>query len=356
MFLTGNIKVANLMSLPPNKTHYDIIAQHFRYEKETIDNLFGENKFIITIMRDPIERFCSALNFLGMPRNLQGVLERLIRDKDPLFQRYDGVDYKTLSVLEKATLLFDIIEKLSEDESKMFFNSNRMFFNNIARDTGFAEDKCSPLVRVGEDEIRGFLKKTDQTIDLVLIQEYFDKSMLVLAGFLRMEQSDLYYIVENSKVSVLNSKNEANLFYTSQLSSELIAKIKKISYIDVWLYEHFKKKFELQYEVSDEALHDYKFNLLKVYATCICGRDSSGLFGTFSHYLCNEQSENESCRELITDSIAIQYITAAKQCKLRNITCPVNRVIDERIKRKNLLTQDWDSRNSIALDILNHKI
>lgn len=349
-FPTGKMNISRLIPLPPNKAHYDIIAQHFVYEKEKVDSLFGENKFILSIIRDPVERFISALNFLGMPREIRQQLNKSIHEGDPLYTRYKTdhpIDWKVLPLTDKAEILFNMVEFTFDDNlRKRFFSGNKMFFNNIANDLGFSQKKLvSPLIRVSKEEIKNFIEIIDKQMDLILIQEHFDEGMLVLANALNMKMYDVLYIAENSKASEIISKTKTDLIYTPQLSQEIINKIKYYSQVDVRIYEHFRTKFESEYRVSEEALADYRANLLKVYSSCVCARDKTGLFGTFSYVLCPDQENNGSCRELLTDSISIQYIAAGKQCTLANSTCRNNMSMNRKLKNKRLISKGWEFNN-----------
>ncbi|PIK41289.1 putative galactosylceramide sulfotransferase isoform X2 [Apostichopus japonicus] len=82
-------------------------------------------------------------------------------------------------------------------------------------------------------KLEGAIQDLDEELDLVLISEYYDESLILLRKLLCWDYEDILYISAGVRSSS----------HRFQKSDELIAKIKKWNHGDVLLYDHFNRTF-----------------------------------------------------------------------------------------------------------------
>ncbi|XP_038050873.1 galactose-3-O-sulfotransferase 4-like [Patiria miniata] len=173
---------------------FHILANHARYNRSEQDALIP-NAFYFTIIREPASQFESAFNFYHMDKRMPK---------------------------HAMTDMFQIPPKWFSTKVKHFFPFMR---NGQMFDLGL-DQETQDNKTVGET-----FEALSHEMDLVMITEYFDESLILLKEMLCWDFDDITY------VSQLVRKSSAR----KNLSSDLMEKIYKLNHADVKLYRHFNR-------------------------------------------------------------------------------------------------------------------
>ncbi|XP_071814216.1 galactosylceramide sulfotransferase-like isoform X2 [Apostichopus japonicus] len=173
---------------------YNMSAIHVVHDWEIFESFMNPGTKYITILRDPVFQLRSAFMF---------------------FRLYIGT-----------------IGKTAEDKLLQYTKRNLWKLSNYGKNS---QSKVLGLkTEYFEDEakIKLFINQLDIELDLVLIHEYFDESVVLLARELCWNLEDVVYTIENNR-----SNHKPNL------DSELLDNIRKFNHADVLLYDHFNQTF-----------------------------------------------------------------------------------------------------------------
>ena len=307
-FFSATIEPSKLIPLPPDHTYYNIISQHFVYDKQTISQLFGPDYLLITILRDPVDRFISGMNFIGWPKSLKLPADTPINSK--------------------VQALFAKLH--TDDEFREWF----MTQYSIVIDTMSSSLGAKRFMKEQNSQLKSFIEYADQELDLVLLQEFFDEGLLELGDLLGMEVGELIYVRENCKQNCAKSKP-----YSDSLSSMSKDLIQSLNPIDTALYNHFKEK-HLNKRKSGRRMWQFQKQLETTFSECICGENTKGLFHTVSYELCPEKIGDRFCREIITDSLAYSLIVSERQSKGVTSTGDVMSQVKQQMADRHFLSAD----------------
>ncbi|XP_065212864.1 galactosylceramide sulfotransferase-like isoform X2 [Planococcus citri] len=214
----GNFSESVLLA-PATKTgqKYNMLVHHTRYRK-FLKNIMHNDTISITILREPSSRFESSFHFYLLNKrygkNFTEFLNFLPRTKNGISQIYDKFDRDA-------------------DSAHTKFDRNQMSF-----DLGLSRDSFQNITK-----IRQFINEIDREFDFVMISEYLEASLVLLANLLRWP---LHYVAFLS----LNSRPDVKKYKLSDMEKE---KLVQFNYADFLLYNHFLKKFNdcvLQYGVD----------------------------------------------------------------------------------------------------------
>ena len=90
-------------------------------------------------------------------------------------------------------------------------------------------------------EMENKIKELDQRFDLVMIQDYFEESLILLQDLLCFSDEDLIVFKVNQRKKKPIEKNK-------QFNASQIKNLSKLQYADVKLYDYFLKKHKLAVE------------------------------------------------------------------------------------------------------------
>ena len=196
---------------PLNKTgRPNILCNHARYNRKVMQELMPNDTLYITILRDPVTQFESTFSYMTLDKILG-----MENTTDPLEKFF--VDPQ--SVLVNYVLTQDL--RINSDRLKLIRNG--MFY-----DLGLESKDFDNTGR-----IRKAIEQLDGEFDLVMMKEYFDESLVLLKRLACLELDDLVYFNQNERKS--------NIRRT--ISDGLKAKIRRWSFADVQLYNHYNKTF-----------------------------------------------------------------------------------------------------------------
>ncbi|XP_077866889.1 galactosylceramide sulfotransferase-like [Saccoglossus kowalevskii] len=172
---------------------FDMLTNHARYNRPELDALIP-NATYITILRHPVKQFESAFAYFNWGKH--------IHSKDPIttFVNHDKYINATISGrVTQNSQLFDLGLSL-----------NQTFDDKIVKEK---------------------IQSLNNEMDLVLITEYFDESLLILRDLLCWSVDDILYISSG----VRRPSTRRNL--TASVKQKILERSKS----DLYLYHHFER-------------------------------------------------------------------------------------------------------------------
>ncbi|XP_069134763.1 galactose-3-O-sulfotransferase 2-like [Argopecten irradians] len=185
---------------PPGKAKFDIMCVYATYSRKAFDQLLPRDSVYVAIVREPFKQFASSLNYYHRLK------VSAIPGPNPV-----------RSFLENA------------QKSSM---AKPTAFNTQSRDLGFPAN----LLSSSYDKVRfiDYLHQLDNEIDLVMVVERFDESLILMRRLLNWDLKDI--VTGN-----LNSRAMPSRFHFSPTEEQIF---KKIVHYDYALYDFFNKKLE----------------------------------------------------------------------------------------------------------------
>lgn len=173
--------------------------------------LMGPNAVFITILRNPVSQFESTFSYMEFAQLLG-----MTASKNPL-----------------ATFFVDptnTLTKLSDlSESGSVFPYLNLLKNGQFFDLGLEKEKYFT-----DEKIKEAINEINESFPLVLLMEYFDESLILLARELCWDIRDVVYFKLNQRKS-----SDAN----TNISNELAHKIRQWNRADMLLYDYFNRTF-----------------------------------------------------------------------------------------------------------------
>ncbi|XP_077993186.1 galactosylceramide sulfotransferase-like [Glandiceps talaboti] len=214
-FLSLNADRISTVFLPPrdlaaSHTHgnlkYDISAVHARYNRSAFQSFMLSDALYVTILREPAAQFESAFD---------------------CFLIYEVV--KTIS----TSPVVDSNDVLAE------FLSNPQFYRRQLDNKQWLLSKNSQIYDLGlehryhsnETIVTKHIETLKEELDLVMIMEYFDESLILLRRQLNWSFEDIMYIPQNERP------------WRPQLPPDTVAKILEWNNADRLLYDAFNQSF-----------------------------------------------------------------------------------------------------------------
>ncbi|XP_070546751.1 galactosylceramide sulfotransferase-like [Ptychodera flava] len=255
---------------PSNQSnHFNIIASHLIYNRPELDKVVPDATYI-TIIRSPVQRFESAFGYYNYASKVglqasENALEKFMKEPDKYANRMEGVSRGRLR--------------------------NGMSFN-LGFDHRF-DDNDSAI-----DEM---INKLDKELDLVLISDYFEESLVLLKNVLCWKLDDILYISKG-----IRSKNKR---YT--ISKSVAERILKWNKADVKLYEHFNRTFwkKINSYGADfyKDLREYRTSLRKFQEEC-AERNKTKLINNHVDGLVMKTNASSQCKSAFIGTAAFHVI------------------------------------------------
>lgn len=195
---------------------------HVRFSRKFFDTFMEKETKYVTILRDPVDQWLSVITYFDMKRYLPHSRVKMS--------------------------LEDVARQLAVDSDKyhrkMGASSYHFFKNNQAYDLGLSVKNSR-----NSTAIRNYVHYLGDQFDLVLINEYFDESLVLMKKIFCWSWSDVLYISRNQQSKSHVVKNET-----------LKKLIRRNNAADQYLYDYFNKTlWKKIYEYGENFQEDLGF-------------------------------------------------------------------------------------------------
>ena len=181
------------------RIEYDMLINHVRYNRREMDALISHVKYI-SIIRNPVSHLESAFGFFSMWKSLN------ITTGNPF-----------------ETFLMDPRKFYAMKKAHWMRSRNGLLFG-----LGFDHKN--------DENITAIVEKVDELsteLDLMMMTEYFDESLILLRRLLCWDYEDILYVPH-----VVRSQS-----HRFEVSQDMAEKIRSWTAGDVMLYNHFNRTF-----------------------------------------------------------------------------------------------------------------
>ena len=197
---------ADLRGKRPN-----ILCNHARWNKHTMKEFMPQDTVFITILRNPVSQFESTFSYMEFAQ-LLGIKST----KNPLATFFEDPN-RTMGKISDLSASGSVVPYLN------------LLRNGQSFDLGMKSAQFFI-----DEETNNAISELDSSFDLVLMLEYFDESLVLLARELCWDIRDVVYFK-------LNQRKSSDL--KTNLSDELVQEIRQWNRADVLLYNHFNQTF-----------------------------------------------------------------------------------------------------------------
>eukprot|EP00535_Pseudo-nitzschia_heimii_P005506 CAMPEP_0197185040 /NCGR_PEP_ID=MMETSP1423-20130617/11108_1 /TAXON_ID=476441 /ORGANISM="Pseudo-nitzschia heimii, Strain UNC1101" /LENGTH=403 /DNA_ID=CAMNT_0042636003 /DNA_START=75 /DNA_END=1282 /DNA_ORIENTATION=- len=215
---------------------FDAIYNHAVYNKRWYDEYLRNPGTTFTILREPMARTISAVNYYldKTPYNFRGwnfVIHRY-RNKNHKMQTYD------------------------------FYTHNSM-----AYDLGWYEQHNASIeYDFNVEEIQAFIDELDKNIDVVMIVERMEESLLLLRDQIPgISVSEL--VLHSANVNGNNTHNEDTSLKKLYPSEDELKELTDIMLVDRMIYDHFNQRLDREWNAKVQQYPH--FQQLKEGLTCL---------------------------------------------------------------------------------------
>ncbi|XP_002731207.1 galactosylceramide sulfotransferase-like [Saccoglossus kowalevskii] len=182
---------------------FNIIPYHFRYNRKELNKVVPGAMYI-TILREPTAQFESAFGYFEVAKHLD-----LVNISNPL------------------AVFMTSPDRYYSDERE--FKGKTQLRNGMAFDLGLSDD----IHTKHDKDIEREVARLDRELNLVMLADYYEESLILLKKLLCWEWRDVLYIPKGHR--------SESLKYA--LNQTLADSIQKWNSVDVALYNHFNKSF-----------------------------------------------------------------------------------------------------------------
>ena len=312
----GHFRLSNLAKqngrnfLPPlcvangdykNYRNYSIMTAHLRF----LPNAYELQRYMrpdaktISILREPSAQWESAFSFFGASRvmHISNVTRGGTREADI------------------ATFLSDpeLYWKKAKGGTAKHYTRNGQMFDFIADNEIHTNNKTVDYV----------IKRLDVKLDLVLIMEYFDESLVLLKNLMNWEFRDIMYVTKNERAK------------HSSLTDAQREEIRKWNAADVKLYDHFNKT--LWRKISEyggafqEDLRTFRKLLKENHRACVIDAQAKARKGQKLLRVAHVTANNSVfCKRLVSENYETVKLIMTRQRPGRRCDVKWNKVLTGR--------------------------
>ncbi|XP_033107760.1 galactosylceramide sulfotransferase-like [Anneissia japonica] len=238
---------------PPNVTRgdytnykYNIFTLHVRYDRKVIDGFMKADPIHITLLREPSKQFESAFVFFGTGQFVN--IPRQRSRPNHTYRYYEKIKQFLLNP-----------KQYPKAASIHYINNDQIF------DLGLNAEYL-----LNDKVINETIARINKDMDLVLINEYYDESLVLLSKVLCWRLEDLVYLPRNERP---DSKKVA-------MPEELRQKAREWNHADTMLYNFFVERLKeriIEYGPSfKEDLRRFRNMTAEVRRNCVGGQVVKG--------------------------------------------------------------------------------
>lgn len=186
---------------PWHKLGYNIFCHHTVFNKPEMAKIMPNDTFYVTILRHPVTLFESLYEYADLNLKYGVNFEEFVKNTSP-----------SVNI-------------------SLYRASGYLGVNQMAYDMGINPRKFNT-----EEIIRDEIQRLDNQFDFVMISEYFDHSLVLLADKLCWNKHDLTYFKHNIRKTDEKQRRQFN--------AKTTRKIELLNSADMQIYDFFMKKFE----------------------------------------------------------------------------------------------------------------
>ena len=185
---------------------FDILMNHARYNRPEMEKVV-KDAFYLATLRYPVTHFGSAFEYFGISKR-----------KDVFQQLHTSNKTKLIAVFLSNPRYY--LDKLHVGAAMGYIWNGQSF--DLGLDSSLFNNY---------DYVTGAIHRLNQELDLVLIKEYYEESLILMKKYLCLEYMDILYVTH----SVLSTDRKVIL------TDSIKRKIALWNTADMRLYEHFNK-------------------------------------------------------------------------------------------------------------------
>ncbi|XP_070566040.1 galactose-3-O-sulfotransferase 2-like [Ptychodera flava] len=193
---------------------YNICNIHALYDRPVMDSVMENDTFFVILLRDPVSQFESAFDFFHMDQEIKPLKGK----SDPLAFFFTNPNF--------------FMAQASKVRRRDLRNNQ---FYHLRLSWRFYED---------DNFIKTTIKRLDAELDLVMILEYFDESLILLKKKMCWTYLDILYVKKNQRIK------------KTKVTNEVAEEIRKWNKADTMLYDHFKRKLFSEIEQYGPSFYD----------------------------------------------------------------------------------------------------
>ncbi|XP_054770651.2 galactose-3-O-sulfotransferase 4-like [Lytechinus pictus] len=197
------VKGLSSKSAKTNNMQFNFLTNHARYSRTDMDRVFGGARYV-TILRDPVEQFESMFYYFEMFRYLPP-------GKNSLGAFFEDPEQK-----------FELMRSKKKQYTEKRMHNQQLFDLGVELD-----DMDDPSI------INETIDRLHGELDLVMITEYFDESVLLLSKMMNWSLADVRYI----------TRGQRKRSFREPLTDVTRDQISAWNSADLKLYEHFNRTF-----------------------------------------------------------------------------------------------------------------
>ena len=250
----------------PTGQQYHVLFNHMIFNRQDLRAFMPNNSFYFAIMRNPEDRFISSFVYYRIAEFLM----------------------KRFALASVKDALMFLINRVD-----LFAFSRPEVYNSLAGDTGLNASKHRDL-----QAVQAHIRRLERELDLIMVVEYFDESLVLLKRKACMSMQDIVYSVKNARPQWARVR--------PSLTPQERESFRNFQMADVLIYDHFYKRFwDLVYaEDPDFFIEVRRFKQIRRTVEDFCGGLTSPWdFVTISKSVWNEE-----------------FIVTAKECRLMAMT------------------------------------
>eukprot|EP00039_Didymoeca_costata_P001667 m.54152 g.54152 ORF g.54152 m.54152 type:complete len:521 (+) comp10906_c0_seq1:206-1768(+) len=222
----------------------DVISSHmfFTGQTQAVTKTLVPDAVYFTILRDPVHRLISAFNYyaLGGSINKHMTNHNYSSSQDlpkiPIRNRISALE----TFAANAPQYLHHSGTIRPGRTGPITTAQVLLQNSMAYDLGIVGEATSNM-SLSPTELEASIKRLDKTMRVVLINEYWDESMILLKRMMCWEMHDLLYIALKSSSSKPSKLSTGSIY--SQLSEHAKSQLHALVDIDAALYKHFNRTF-----------------------------------------------------------------------------------------------------------------
>ena len=267
--------------LPPYNNwdkKYDILCNHVVFNKHKFESLMYEDTIYLAIVRDPFNRFISAVNYYTH-----------IYPNQYLTKRNDVEIHRKLIREPESSEPYDIRQSRT--------------YNRMATDFGLPVFTVREVQKLDDERIEEFVAGLLETFHFVLIVEKYDESLVMMKRYLKWSMKDIVYIKRNDFGSMYSGKNILTEMNITEGEKRMFQHENRVDYA---IYERFLERFTEQMsraEDLNEEVKEFRRNLELTKAFCLLDNTRSLAIFPETRYNSEIRLYRNDCELMVLDEL-----------------------------------------------------